>query len=321
MNLLDLIIVLVVLAAAVAGFRRGFILGVYELVLIGVGFLFAAATYRPIAGQLERFLDFQTAILNVIAFILAIMLFQLIASFTTGNIIRWSRRAIGFVPGASLLDRIGGILPGLVHGVLLATLLVLPLGFFATPGAFGNQLAGSRLATNLYSESSNIILRAVTGAGLDVGDFVAVTPRRTDGGYILPFEVNSGLEVDQAAEARMLELVNAERATAGLQPLEMDPALTEVARAHSVDMFQNGYFAHESPTTGSPFDRINAAGITYVVAGENLALAPTLSVAHEGLMDSPGHRANILEPSFGRVGIGAISSPGRGTMYTQLFRD
>ncbi len=86
-------------------------------------------------------------------------------------------------------------------------------------------------------------------------------------------------------------------------------------------MFRNGYFSHDSPTTGSPFDRINAAGISYVVAGENLALAPTLSVAHEGLMDSPGHRANILEPSFGRAGIGAIRSPGRGTMYTQLFRD
>lgn len=321
MNLLDLIILLVVVAAAAAGFRRGFVLGVYELALIGVGFLFAAVTYRPIAGQLERFLDFQTAVLNIIAFILAIMLFQLIASFTTGNIIRWSRRAIGFVPGASLIDRIGGVLPGLVHGLLLATLLVLPIGYFATPSAFGNQLSESRFGMTLYSESSNVILRAVTGAGLDVGDFVATTPRQTDGGYILPFEVDSGLEVDQSAEARMLELVNEERIAMGLQPLEMDPALTEVARAHSVDMFENGYFAHDSPTTGSPFDRINAAGITYVVAGENLALAPTLSVAHQGLMDSPGHRANILEPSFGRVGIGAISSPGRGTMYTQVFRD
>lgn len=321
MNLLDLIILLVILSAAVAGFRRGFILGVYELVLIGVGFLFAAATYRPIAGQLERFLDFQTAILNIIAFIVAIMLFQLIASFTTGNIIRWSRRAIGFVPGASIVDRIGGVLPGLVHGLLLATLLVLPIGYFATPDAFQNQLADSRFAIRLYRDSSNIILRTVTGAGLDVGDFVAVTPRQTDGGYVLPFEVTSGLEVDQSAEEQMLALVNEERIAAGLEPLVMDPELVPVARAHSEDMFRNGYFSHESPTTGSPFDRINAAGISYVVAGENLALAPTLSIAHEGLMDSPGHRANILEPSFGRVGIGAINSPGRGTMYTQLFRD
>lgn len=321
MNLLDLIIVLTIVSAIVAGFRRGFILGVYELMLIGVGFLFAAATYRPIAGQLERFLDFQTAILNIIAFVVAIMLFQFVASFTIGNIIRWSRRTLGFLPGASIVDRIGGILPGFVHGLLLATLLVLPIGYFATPAVFQTQMADSRFAINLYRESSNVILRAVTGAGLDVGDFVAVTPRQTDGGYVLPFEVTSGLEVDQTAEEQMLALVNEERIAAGLQPLVMDPELVQVARAHSEDMFRNGYFSHESPTTGSPFDRINAAGISYVVAGENLALAPTLSVAHEGLMDSPGHRANILEPSFGRVGIGAISSPGRGTMYTQVFRD
>jgi uncharacterized protein YkwD/uncharacterized membrane protein required for colicin V production len=321
MNLLDLIIVIVILSAALAGFLRGFILGVYELLLIGVGFLFAAATYRPIAGQLERFIDFQAAIMNILAFIVAIMLFQLIASFTTGNIVRWSRRAIGFVPGASIVDRIGGILPGLIHGLLLATLLVLPIGFFATPDRFQNQLAESRIAVALYRESSNVILRAVSDTGLDVGDFVAVTPRQTDGGYVLPFQVTSGLEVDQSAEEKMLALVNEERIAASLQPLIMDPELVQVARAHSEDMFRNGYFSHDSPTTGSPFDRINAAGISYVVAGENLALAPTLSVAHEGLMDSPGHRANILEPSFGRAGIGAIRSPGRGTMYTQLFRD
>lgn len=321
MNLLDLVILLIVLTSAFSGFRRGFILGVYELLLIGVGFLFAAATYGPIANQVERLLDFQPAVLNIIAFVLAIVLFQLIASLTTGNVIRWSRRAIGFVPGASIVDRIVGILPGIVHGLLLATLLVLPIGFLATPDAFRNQLAESRFAIALYRESSNVVLGAVTHAGLDVADFVAVTPRQTDGGYVLPFEATTGLEINQSAEERMLQLVNDERAAVGLQPLDMDPALVEVGRAHSEDMFRNGYFSHESPTTGSPFDRINAAGIQYVVAGENLALAPTLDVAHQGLMDSPGHRANILEPSFGRVGIGAISAPGRGTMYTQVFRD
>lgn len=321
MNVLDLVVVVIVLMSAVSGFRRGFILGVYELLLIGIGFLFAAAAYRPIAKLLERLLEVQPAVLNIIAFVVAIVIFQLIASLTTGHVMRWSRKTIGFVPGASIVDRIAGILPGVIHGLLLATLLVLPIGFLASPQAFRNQLADSRFAIALYRESSNVVLGAVTNAGLDVADFVAVTPRQTDTGYVLPYEVTSGLEVEQSAEERMLQLVNEERAAVGLQPLVMDPALVEVARAHSGDMFRNGYFSHQSPTTGSPFDRINAAGIEYVTAGENLALAPTLDVAHQGLMDSPGHRANILEPSFGRVGIGAISAPGRGTMYTQVFRD
>jgi uncharacterized protein YkwD len=86
-------------------------------------------------------------------------------------------------------------------------------------------------------------------------------------------------------------------------------------------MFARGYFAHETPEGESPFDRFNKAGITYRTAGENLALAPTLSLAHTGLMNSPGHRANILNPEFGRVGIGIIDGGLHGLMVTQDFRD
>src|SRR6185503_18152883 len=73
-----------------------------------------------------------------------------------------------------------------------------------------------------------------------------------------------------------------------------------------------GYFAHETPEGLSPFDRMRAANVRFLVAGENLALAPTLSLAHTGLMNSPGHRANILRPQFGRVGIGIMDGGMRG---------
>jgi uncharacterized protein YkwD len=92
-----------------------------------------------------------------------------------------------------------------------------------------------------------------------------------------------------------------------------------VARAHSLEMFQLDYFSHTSPTAGSPFDRMHAAGIQFLVAGENLAYAPNVEVAHQGLMNSPGHRANILRPEFGRVGIGVIRSSAQGSMFTQDF--
>jgi uncharacterized protein YkwD len=117
----------------------------------------------------------------------------------------------------------------------------------------------------------------------------------------------------------MLDLVNGERAKAGLAPLLADDRLREVARAHSLEMFQMDYFSHTSPTSGSPFDRMHAAGISFLVAGENLAYAPNVQVAHDGLMNSPGHRANILRPEFGRVGIGVIRTQGQGSMFTQDF--
>jgi uncharacterized protein YkwD len=119
----------------------------------------------------------------------------------------------------------------------------------------------------------------------------------------------------------MLALVNKERTAAGLRPLAPDPELTEVARRHSADMFARGYFAHDTPEGLDPFARMREAHVRYLTAGENLALAPTLQVAHSGLMHSPGHRANILHPQFGRLGIGIMDGGIRGLMVSQEFRD
>ena len=83
-------------------------------------------------------------------------------------------------------------------------------------------------------------------------------------------------------EKRMLDLVNQERQAAGLRPLAADPELTEVARRHSADMFARGYFAHDTPEGITPFDRMRDANVRFIIAGENLALAPTIPVAHTG---------------------------------------
>jgi uncharacterized protein YkwD len=66
---------------------------------------------------------------------------------------------------------------------------------------------------------------------------------------------------------------------------------------------------------------MRAANVRFVDAGENLALAPTVPVAHRGLMNSPGHRANILYPKFGRLGIGIMDGGIRGLMISQEFRN
>ena len=116
----------------------------------------------------------------------------------------------------------------------------------------------------------------------------------------------------------MLELVNKER-DSGSQTARADPELTEVARRHSADMFARGYFAHDTPEGRDPFDRMRTANVRFVTAGENLALAPTVPVAHRGLMNSPGHRANILHAQFGRVGIGIMDGGIRGLMISQSF--
>jgi uncharacterized protein YkwD len=119
----------------------------------------------------------------------------------------------------------------------------------------------------------------------------------------------------------MLEMVNAERAKKRLKPLAADPQLAEVARAHSRDMFARGYFSHVTPEGKDPFDRMRADDVRFLAAGENLALAPTLPGAYQLLMNSPGHRANMLRPQFGRLGIGVLDGGARGLMITQDFRN
>lgn len=122
-------------------------------------------------------------------------------------------------------------------------------------------------------------------------------------------------------EAEMLRLLNAERAKAGARPLVMDPVLVKVARLKSQDMVRLGYFGHNSPTYGSPFAMLKAFGVSYRTAGENLAGNPTVAGAHASLMNSPGHRRNLLNPAFGRVGIGIVRGGPYGLMITQLFTD
>jgi uncharacterized protein YkwD len=119
----------------------------------------------------------------------------------------------------------------------------------------------------------------------------------------------------------MLDMINKERQKAGVKPLQMDPQLVPLARAQSDDMFKRGYFAHVNPDGKDPFVRMKEAGIQFQAAGENLALAQTVEIAHRNLMNSPGHRANILNPAYNRVGIGIMDGGFHGLMFSQEFRN
>ncbi len=108
------------------------------------------------------------------------------------------------------------------------------------------------------------------------------------------------------AEARMLKLVNHDRASHDLPPLSAAADVADVARAHSREMYQTGTVAHVSPTTGSAVDRVRAAKISTTVVLENVARAYGVVEAHAGLMNSPGHRANLLSPEATHIGIGIV---------------
>ena len=121
----------------------------------------------------------------------------------------------------------------------------------------------------------------------------------------------------QAYENEVVRLVNIERDKQGLKPLVSDWQLSRVARYKSQDMQDNGYFSHNSPTYGSPFDMIKSFGISYRTAGENIAKGQrTPKEVVNAWMNSSGHRANILNSSFTKIGVGYAKD---GNYWTQMF--
>lgn len=155
-----------------------------------------------------------------------------------------------------------------------------------------------------------------TGGGAGTGTTGGgTTGIGTDGGGNTAAE--SG--VMSSDEARILQLVNSERSEAGLKPLGSDNDCTRLARMKSRDMVNNNYFSHQSPTYGSPFDMLKANGVSYMYAGENIAMNQTADAAFKAWMNSEGHRKNILNPNFTELGVG-IAPKGNGSyIYTQLF--
>ncbi len=161
----------------------------------------------------------------------------------------------------------------------------------------------------------------VNKAAQEAQKFLTINPLSTERIPLDSLPEKTALTVDAAAEQRMVDLVNAERSKTGLPQLVVDAEITEVARAHSRDMFERRYFSHVSPEGKDAGDRLTAAGVSYSYAGENLAYAPDVATAHEGLMNSEGHRKNILDPEFRHIGIGVIDGGVYGRMFTQNFTD
>ena len=131
------------------------------------------------------------------------------------------------------------------------------------------------------------------------------------------------------AQIELLNLINHARADAGLQPLHLDAALDAVATERSQDMIARHYFSHEIPGVGYVFNILDREHIGYASAGENIAmndyltvysLAQTVQLTNTDLMNSPEHRANLLEPSFSAVGLGLGIERGAGRLIlTEVF--
>ncbi|MCK1993299.1 LysM peptidoglycan-binding domain-containing protein [Peribacillus muralis] len=170
--------------------------------------------------------------------------------------------------------------------------------------------------------------KIATEYDVSLSDILKTNPAITDSNQIIVGQTinlpsdqpTAKQEYDQTVEQQILRLVNEERSKAGLPNVEMDTSLSHTATLKSEDMRDHDYFNHTSPTYGSPFEMMKSFGITYKYAGENIAAGqPSSASVMKSWMNSPGHKANILNKNYTHIGIGYATGGKYSHYWTQHF--
>jgi len=323
-NFIDFIILFFTIIFIWQGYQTGFLGGVLNIISTVISLIITIVFYPNLGRFFSSQFGWSENVSVVIAFITLFVLSDIIFSIIAHKI--YSRVSPLFKNLRKLLiwDKILGLIPSVLTGLFLVSLILLV--FVILPinknisGVINDSWWGKNVLTKAlkYQPQIESVLNRLPYKNVAY----LITPRPLSSELInlnLPEEIK--LTEDPVSEKEMFDLVNKERKSQGLKLLIWDDQLMEVGRAHCLDMFERGYFSHYTPEGASPFDRMDKAGIDYKAAGENLAYAPNVNIAHQGLMTSTGHRENILRPEFGHLGVGVIDGGINGKMFCQEFKN
>ena len=317
-NWVDLVIIFIVIFFLSEAITLGFWIILVDFVSFLGSLLISLRGYQFASSILRQNFSLSHSISNALGFLFTAVLSEAILSIALIRLVKklpdkylhakWNK-------ALSLLPAFGQAI--IIISFILTLVIALPIR-----PKIKADVERSRIASFLIQRTAGIekILNEVFGGVIeDSLTHLTIKPGSRES---VPLEVEKHeLSVDSASEAEMLNLVNQERRKRGVSELTLRQEVLPIARAHAKDMWEREYFSHVSPEGKDVGDRLDEAGIRYRIAGENLALAPTLSTAHTGLMNSEGHKANILEPKFKRVGIGVIDNGVYGKMFVQVFTD
>jgi len=317
-NWVDLVILLVLAYYASDAWRVGIWVILANFFAFLLSILIALRAYPLVSTLLQKHFELSHSLSNALGYLIAAGFSEAILSFIFGEFVikipekywykKWSRAL--------------AIFPALGEGlIIVAFVLTLIMGLPVNP-RIKEDVSNSKIGGTIIQKTGKLesYLQDIFGGVVeDSLTYLTIKPGSEES---IQLHVKADhLSVDETSEQEMFKLVNEERVKAGVGVLTWRNELVPVARAHATDMWKRNYFSHYSPEGKDVGDRLDEAHIKYQFAGENLALAPTLSTAHNGLMNSPGHRANILEPRFKRMGIGVIDNGFYGKMFVQIFTD
>lgn len=322
LNWVDLVIIGVLIFFVLEALGRPLILEFLDFISFLIAFFISFSLYNlpakffetefKVAHGLSLVLGFMAMwfISETVFYLIVRMILPRIPNFNEGNLLSFRNKSLNVL----------SILPAVLRGlVFISLILVLIATFPIQPNikkAVMESKIGSVILKNAY-QLEGPVKGVFGGVSNDTLTFLTIKPKTNE-------RVNLGFQtaevsVDTESEKAMIELVNKERTSRRLPALVFDKTLRDVGRGYSEDMFKKGYFSHYSPEGKSVADRATDAGVDFLVIGENLAFAPNVELAHKGLMNSEGHRANILSTDYGKVGIGVIDGGVYGKMFTQVF--
>lgn len=320
--MLDFLLGLYLAGLLVRGWLRGLVKEVLDLAGLVLGVVIAFRLSAPFGDFISDRFDVTPEWARIgagIALFLIVGIGLSVLAFWLGKVMK--------LPGLNLSNRLLGAGFAVAWGITILLVLVSIVRALPLPSAVDETLADSAVVEAVASPDAPTQRLFQTLAGDDVLDtLLALEPlvgnRRLvldedDVAQISPADPDE-LEV-RAGEARdSFELVNRARVDAGAEPLAWSDGLAAVALGHALEMYEEGYVSHVSPTTGTVGDRVRDAGIRLLVVGENLALAASARAVHDGFLDSDGHRENMLRPRFDRLGVAAVRGP-LGLMVVQVY--
>lgn len=317
-NWVDLVIILILLYYASEAWRYGFLSILADFVAFLGSLLISLRVYKFTAGLLRSNFSLPNSFANALGFIATSIILEIalgyLLSYLTSRLPKNIRN--------SKYNKFLGLVPALGEGIILIAFLLTAVIALPVRPQIKKDVSESKIGGLILKETSGIeknINQVFGGAINDALTYFTVEP---DSKATIPLQGGiDHLSVDGASETQMFADVNSERTSRGIPALTWSPKIVGVAEAYAMDMWERHYFSHYSPEGKTVADRFTAAGISFTFAGENLALAPTEATAMTGLMNSAGHRANILDSRFTKIGIGVVDNGIYGKIFVQEFTD
>ena len=314
MNWVDLVIIFTLIFFALEGLRRPLLLEALDLLSFLIAFVFSFSFYNHPAS----FFVSQFKIPHGLSLVLGFMAVWFLSESLFYLAVKLILPKLGNLKFKKL--EVLSFIPAFLRGLIFIALILVLIATFPVQPTLKKAVLDSKFGSQILKSAYGLetpVKNVFGGVSNDSLTFLTIEPK-TNEKVDLGFKTQE-INFDETSEKAMFDLVNKERSAREVKILIFDKKLQMVARSHSQDMFERGYFSHFSPEGLTVADRASQAGIDFLVIGENLAYAPSLDLAHKGLMNSAGHRENILSTDYLRIGIGIVDGGVYGKMFTQVF--